>query len=141
MMRLALAALLSLALAAPALADGDKDKKKEPEPPKELENYIRTGEFENCIRTHRIRDTDVLDDYHILFHLRGGKTYLNKLPHRCPRLGFEEAFSYRLSIPELCNVDIITVINRGGGPTLGPSCGLGKFELLEEKPKDEAGAE
>ena len=44
------------------------------------------------------------------------------------RLGFEQAFSYRTSITQLCSVDIITVIDRGAPGIAGPSCGLGQFQ-------------
>lgn len=101
------------------------------DPPEELDNYEVTGQTENCLGIGRIRQTRVLDDQHILFIMRGGATYLSKLPHRCARLGFNEAFTYATSLSQLCNTDIITVIDRHGGITAS-SCGLGIFQELSE---------
>ena len=103
----------------------------EAEPPKELEKYTATGETEQCLNLATIRQTPVLDDRHILFEMRNGTTYLNKLPYKCSGLGFEEAFSYSTSLTKLCRQDIIRVIQRGGGGVRN-SCGLGPFEKLEE---------
>lgn len=101
------------------------------EEPEELAKYNRTGEFINCIDTHRVRNANVLDNQHIIFEMRGGRDYLNQLPYRCSQLGFHESFSYTLrGLNKLCNVDFITVITSTGP---GASCGLGKFEKLEKK--------
>ena len=49
--------------------------------------------------------------------MRGGKVYRNTLPNSCPRLGFEEAFSYSTSINQLCSTEIIYVLEQIGGVT------------------------
>ena len=60
--------------------------------------------------------------------MRGKRLFLNKLPHRCPSLAFEDTFTYSTSTSQLCNVDIITVLRSTGSSFFpGPSCGLGKF--------------
>ncbi|MBL4800825.1 MAG: hypothetical protein JKY45_02955 [Emcibacter sp.] len=100
---------------------------------KALEKYEKTGKIENCIRTNTIKRSKVIDDYNILFIMNGKKAYLNSLKHRCSRLGFEKAFSYKLYNNRLCNVDIITVFDSSGG-IQGPSCGLGKFIEYKKKP-------
>ncbi len=97
----------------------------------EMSKYERTNTFENCIRHASIKRTKVLDDDHILFEMRGKRTYLNKLSHTCHTLGFSRKFALNLHTSQLCNVDTITVLDsflssRG-------ACGLGKFELLEKK--------
>ncbi|MEJ8566084.1 DUF6491 family protein [Elongatibacter sediminis] len=110
-------ALLFLSVAAQA-----EDKQMN----EELE-YV-SGPPEQCIRLQRIDRTEVLDDYSILFHMKGGDIYLNRLPHRCPGLAFRDSFMYRTSLNQLCNVDIITVLdNMGFGFSPGASCGLGLF--------------
>ncbi|MEL6531132.1 MAG: hypothetical protein AAFQ27_14310, partial [Pseudomonadota bacterium] len=54
------------------------------------------------------------------------------LPNRCPRLGSGEAFSYNTSINQLCNTEIIYVIeNFGGQIQRGAGCGLGRFVPVE----------
>ena len=76
---------------------------------------------------------DVVDDKNILFHMRDGTVYRNKLLHKCPGLRFEETFLYRTTIGQLCNLDLITVLNDAGfGFTHGPSCGLGQFYPISE---------
>ncbi|WP_138379671.1 hypothetical protein [Luteithermobacter gelatinilyticus] len=125
-----------LGLLASAASGAAEDSTESDDPLKELDKFTRTGKYENCVTLTQIDSTKVLDDQHILFEMKGRKYYLNKLPHKCSRLGFEKSFTYRLSINRLCNVDIITVIDTTSG-IVGPSCGLGKFELLEMK-KDTA---
>lgn len=109
-------------------AAADKEKARPVAP--ELAKYRVTGEVQHCVNRSRIRRTEVLNDYTILFHMRGRKIYKNELPYRCFGLGFNESFSYSLSTNLLCNVDIITVFN--SSRISGPSCGLGEFEELEE---------
>jgi hypothetical protein len=84
------------------------------------------GEPENCIQTSRIAGTRVHDDFTIDFELTGGNVYRNTLPGRCPGLGFEERFGYRVSAGQLCRLDTITVL-QSGGATPGPTCALGPF--------------
>ncbi|MEM7569623.1 MAG: hypothetical protein AAF337_07500 [Pseudomonadota bacterium] len=82
----------------------------------------------NCLPIVQLRRSHVIDDENIVFELRGRDYFLSQLPNRCPRLGFERSFSYATSITQLCNVDIITVLqNFGGRISPGPSCGLGMF--------------
>jgi hypothetical protein len=98
-----------------------------------LENARPAGEPEDCVVRRNIRDTIVLDDRNIDFHMAGGRILRNRLPYACPGLGFEDGFSYRTSLDRLCSVDTITV-RRGGGPP-GPTCGLGRFQPVEIAPR------
>lgn len=116
-----IAALAFLASAASALADDDL--------PEGLEDYQLAGETERCVSISRIDTTSALDDYNIVFEMRGSKVYLNRLRHRCAGLGFNDSFTYTTSGDHLCKGQIITVLDSGG---MGASCSLGKFELLEE---------
>lgn len=85
------------------------------------------GEPIGCVQLQNIRETRVVDDKTIDFYMRDGKVLRNNLPGSCPQLGFERAFSYSTSISQLCNVDIITVIQQSAGIRRGASCGLGMF--------------
>ncbi|MBC7522677.1 MAG: hypothetical protein H7268_16490 [Sandarakinorhabdus sp.] len=96
-----------------------------------LEPAKATGPAINCVQLQNIRETRVRDNQTIDFIMRGGQVFRNTLPHSCPQLGFERAFSYQTSINQLCNVDIITVIVQTAGPRRGASCGLGKFTPIE----------
>lgn len=87
-----------------------------------------------CISITRIDHSDVLDDYNIVFDMRGKAMYLNKLPNRCPSLAFEDTFTYSTPLSQLCNTDIITVLRHAGASFIpGPSCGLGKFVPVTEE--------
>lgn len=101
--------------------------------PEGLEGYRLAGETESCVSTTRIDRTSVLDDYNIIFEMNGNKTYLNRLNSRCPQLGFEDSFMYKISGSQLCRGEIITVLHNGEP---GASCSLGTFELLEEVEED-----
>jgi hypothetical protein len=101
--------------------------KKEPAPVRAV------GEPVNCVSLRNIRSTNVVDASTIDFRMNGGKTYRNSLPYSCPSLAYEERFSYRTSTGQLCNVDIIRVLNDYGGRLQeGVGCGLGKFQPVEK---------
>jgi hypothetical protein len=87
----------------------------------------------DCVNVRDISSTDVRSDSVIDFKMRGNKIYRNTLPHSCPGLGFARAFSYKTSISQLCSVDIITVLQTGGGIRQGASCGLGKFVPISKE--------
>lgn len=89
---------------------------------------------EHCISVNLIDRTDVIDDRNILFYMRDDRVYRNILPHRCPGLRFEETFMYRTSLGQLCDVDIITILDdMGFGLRMGASCGLGMFHPITEQ--------
>lgn len=89
------------------------------------------GPAEDCVQINQIRESRVLSDQVIDFHMNNGRVLRNTLPNGCPQLGFERSFSYETSLSRLCSVDIITVLIHGGGITRGASCGLGKFQPVE----------
>ncbi|PXA82947.1 hypothetical protein DMC47_44655 [Nostoc sp. 3335mG] len=119
------AALLAV-LVGPAVA--------RPLKPAEEAKIQPSGPPVSCVSIHNIRETRVRDDSTIDFYMNGGKVYRNKLPNSCPSLGFEERFGYETSIDQLCNVDIITVLN-SSPPLRGASCGLGQFQPITGAPK------
>ncbi len=82
----------------------------------------------NCINLRSIQSSEVKDDKTIIFKMGSKLYYKNELPYRCPRLGFEKAFSLRTSSSQLCSVDLIHVLEHFGGTLReGSGCGLGKF--------------
>lgn len=90
------------------------------------------GEPESCISIVQIRQSKVRDDRTIDFEMTGDKVYRNTLPYSCPRLGFEEAFTYETSLTRLCNTDIIYPLESVGGTLRrGAGCGLGDFVPVE----------
>ena len=70
--------------------------------------------------------------------MNGNRVYRNTLPNTCPRLGFEEAFTYETSLTQLCSTDIIYVLeNFGGDLRRGAGCGLGEFIPVEYVDQDD----
>ena len=101
--------------------------KKAPEPARAV------GEPKSCVNISQIRSTKVVDNSTIDFRMVGGKTYRNALPQSCPGLKFEDRFSYRTSLNQLCSVDIVLVLHDQGGRLYeGAGCGLGKFQMVEK---------
>ena len=91
------------------------------------------GEPKSCVNISQIRSTKVVDNSTIDFRMVGGKTYRNTLPYSCLGLKFEDRFSYRTSLNQLCSVDIVRVLHdQGGQLTEGAGCGLGKFQMVEK---------
>jgi hypothetical protein len=90
-----------------------------------------------CIALQRIRSTKVIDNQHIRFELQGGKYYMNELPNKCPGLRKDKPFMYKTSLNQLCDLDIITVLEQAGGSFMqGASCGLGKFVPYDKDAHD-----
>ena len=87
------------------------------------------GTAQDCVQINRIRTTRVRDAQTIDFEMIDGSVYRSRLPIACPGLRFEERFSYRTSLPRLCSVDTITVLQSDG--SRGASCGLGAFQPIE----------
>ena len=113
--------MLASALLLAALPAAARDRNEVPE-------ATPAGKPVNCISIRQIRETRVRDDQTIDFVMNGrNRVYRNTLPQSCPRLGFEERFSYRTSQSQLCSTDIITVLQATAGLSPIGSCGLGKF--------------
>lgn len=88
---------------------------------------------ERCISLTRLDRTEVIDDRTIIFHMRGGVTYLNYLARECPGLEREERFMYSPTSNRLCDVDTVTVLEQWGfGLTRGFTCALGEFHPISE---------
>lgn len=114
--------LAAMALAVTAAANAKRLTLEE-----HLSKWQKTGTTERCLRLADISLTDVWDDRHILFKMKGKKAYLNTLPNACPRLGSERRFMHEVWMNEVCDVDMITVLE-SPGHNRGASCRLGKFE-------------
>lgn len=99
---------------------------------REMPVATTTGAAVDCIAISQIRESRVRSDTVIDFRTGGNKWYRNTLPNSCPSLGFEERFSYRTSLNQLCSVDTIAVLQTFGSHLQeGPRCGLGKFQPVE----------
>lgn len=91
-------------------------------------------EMKRCLNLAAIRTLDILDNQHIIFHTTGNQQYLNTLPHTCSGLNKHSTIMYRTALSQLCDLDTITVLNNiGAGFMRGPTCGLGKFEPINDE--------
>jgi len=86
-----------------------------------------------CLDLSRIRDLKIIDNQTLVFEMNQKRMYLNTLPYRCPGLDRNSTIMYRTTLNQLCDLDIITVLDpMGRGFMPGASCGLGKFSLLSD---------
>ena len=86
-----------------------------------------------CVTLRQIDHTHVIDDQNILFYTRGDRIYLNRLMRSAPGLDKDQPFMYRTMTSQLCENDVITVLERWGfGLTQGASSRLGKFQPIDE---------
>jgi hypothetical protein len=87
-----------------------------------------------CIPLRNIQDIEILDERNIIFRVSVNNFYLNTLPYRCVGLRRNDTIMYRTSINEICDVDVITVLDDiGPGFQAGVSCGLGRFRPINEE--------
>lgn len=128
MMRLIIASLLGLLIAFPAWAQDDETAAEATaeEAAGAIEDFDR--EPVKCITASAISRTEVIDERTVLFYMRGGDVYRNRLAYACPRLVREKRFSYELVTNRLCDVDTIFVLEYWGTQLrAGMPCGLGEF--------------
>ena len=91
----------------------------------------------HCVDLRRIDRTEAIGDRDLLFHMKDDSIYRNELPHACPGLARDEPFMYRLVLSQLCDTDVITMLQRWNfGFTPTESCMLGKFKLIDDKAAD-----
>jgi hypothetical protein len=92
---------------------------------------IPSASFANdiCIRDPDIKNTEIVNETTILFHMRDHKTWKNTLPVRCFGLRQDgDGFSYQPTDPgmqELCSQQVTIKLN--DAPTF---CQLGDFTLV-----------
>ena len=87
----------------------------------------------SCLQLRRIDRTEVVDSRNILFYLKDRTIYQNALPHACATLVDDKPFMYRVTMNQLCDSDVITVLERwtfGFTPT--ETCMLGDFKLVDK---------
>lgn len=92
------------------------------------------GKPVSCIPLARIQDTRIRDDWTIDFISSGNNAWRNTLTSRCSGLKLYNAITYSTSLSELCNTDIVYVLETvGGRPQRGPACSLGQFVPVKLK--------
>lgn len=93
----------------------------------------RSEEPERCLQLSRVTGTEILSNRQILFETTGRRYYLNTLPYPCPGMRRSSTLMFRTSLNMVCDVDVVTLVDSfGWGLRPGASCGLGRFEPLDE---------
>ena len=88
-----------------------------------------TESAKTCLPLWSIENIDILNYQNIVFRMKNGENYLNRLAQACPMLDNTRAIMYKTPLNSLCSMDIITVLdNVGGGFQSLGACGLGKFQ-------------
>lgn len=129
-------ALVLFACLAPLLAacasteDSEEAEKADADALLDLTQF-ESDEGEFCIPLIRINSVKVLGDRAIEFRMKGGESYINILPNKCPGLRPNRTIMYKTHQSQLCHVDIVRVLEPYvGGMQPGVSCGLGRFHLV-----------
>jgi hypothetical protein len=83
----------------------------------------------HCITLSQVRSTQIVDEQHLVFRMKAGrKIFINTLRRRCPGLRKNDVLMFRLFSEQVCNIDIVTVLDDiGFGFSPGTSCSLGLF--------------
>ncbi len=95
-----------------------------------LAGYLRTGKFEDCIRTSHIAAVRIIGKTQLLFDMLGEDDFLNE-PTGCAALEKTDSLSYEQWVEPLCMPQIINVRTPGSAVPSRAPCYLGKFERLE----------
>lgn len=92
----------------------------------------------SCISTSSIKQVDIIDNSNVVFRTGVNDYYLNTLPRVCNGLKLNDSITYSTSTNRLCNVDVITVMDKAGPDFhTGPSRGLGYFASISKEEIDE----
>ncbi len=89
------------------------------------------GQPQSCISIPQLRETRIRDDWTIDFIAESGRVWRNTLTSRCSGLEVGNRFSYETSLSQLCNTDVIYVLEPAVDLHRGPTCGLGTFVPVE----------
>ena len=94
-----------------------------------------TEDSRHCISLSQVARTEIIDNTHIAFHMKGrNKIFVNILRRQCPGLRRHDTLMFRTFSSQVCNIDIVTVLdNIGFGFSPGVSCALGPFYLMTKE--------
>jgi cell division septation protein DedD len=96
---------------------------------------------QSCLYMGEVRRTAILDDNDILFYMRNGTVYQNRLRNTCFSLRSVDRFTYGSSaLRRLCVGDAISVLSDstfGGAPFPTASCNLGSFLPIDRDVADD----
>jgi hypothetical protein len=91
------------------------------------------GTTETCIPVRSIRDTQILDDRHVVFRLPGQKLYLVEFKHRCMQMRPESTLVMEPRGSRLCRMDSLRASNSFSTGSMGPPCSIPGFVQVTEE--------
>lgn len=98
-----------------------------------LAGFERSGEIRSCLSVRRIDQINPVDETHWLVSTRGRDTYLTEVRRGCQNADSNFTYlQYSLTGGQLCQLDIVDVVDRGTNMRQG-ACSIGAFELLTPK--------
>ena len=71
------------------------------------------GKPVSCINTYDIRSSEIIDGTAIVYHTTGDRLYVNRPASGQQFLHRDDILVTRTSMPELCNVDIVQLLDSG----------------------------
>src|SRR5215471_2419401 len=96
---------------------------------------------QSCVYMADVRRTTILDDNNILFQMRDGTIYQNRLRTTCFMLKNADRFTYGASsLRRLCVGDLIQVLPEssfGGAPFPMATCTLGNYLPIDKEVADD----
>ncbi|MFL2545970.1 MAG: hypothetical protein ACJ0SL_01185 [Candidatus Rariloculaceae bacterium] len=97
------------------------------------EEITEEHESVRCISIRAIRELTAVDDQNLVFELRNGDYYLNKMSSLCDSAKRTNRFSFDAPSGRLCNADMINVVRlTSGAATSTVGCGLTRFYSISE---------
>ncbi len=133
--------LLIISLGVPAFAQDAEDSEEGVVFSPEVEAILNEapdqedyGEMERCIPVRSIRNSEVLDDRHVVFELPSKTYYLVQFRHTCHQLRRGTTIAYEPRGSQLCRLDDIHAINSFSIGSVGPPCSIpGFYEVTAEQ--------
>jgi hypothetical protein len=120
---------LSLLLAGAMLTTAGVAEARQRSPEQQLSRITagRTaGEPANCIFLREINSTEIIRNTAIVYRMNNGTIYVNHPDSGANFLDRDDILVTDTHSPQLCNVDIVRLLDSGSRMTTG-SVGLGKF--------------
>ena len=87
----------------------------------------QTAQGLNCVALDDVTSTEILDDNHMLFHLRDGPSLRMDFPSVCTGLTQAGQFTFAPEKSRLCAGDVVQVVSQRPVPSLAAQCNLGHF--------------
>ena len=115
-----------------------KDKKPAPTVAELLQTdpeLLHGEDTPRCINTHRIRDSEVIDEQHVAFRVSRDEYYLVQFKRRCPGLRRGNPLYFETRMNRLCEHDVIRGSYSSGVASFEPGmpCAIPEFQKVTKE--------